>query len=127
MCRFQGVGSEAFDPQGKRSAFVSLRAAFVIRQRSERLAGTSQLGSRSLTRSLFINFFVFVFCSNTRSSLQGKSKYVFKQRLFVSDVGVSEVNDAGSDECKFAIWSNRSSSIPDGKIILKVISYITDR
>jgi hypothetical protein len=51
---------------------------------------------------------------------QGKAKYVFKQRLFVSDVGVSDVHEGGSDECKFAIWNNRSHSLPDGKIILKV-------
>jgi len=49
---------------------------------------------------------------------------VFKQRLFVSDVGAHEINETGggSDECKFAIWSRRSSSLPDGKIILKVLT-----
>lgn len=52
--------------------------------------------------------------------MQGKSKYVFKQRLFVSDLGVSEINEGGGDECKFAIWSSRSASLPDGKIVLKV-------
>lgn len=46
---------------------------------------------------------------------------MFKQRLFVSDVGVNEINEGGGgDECKFVIWSRRSSSLPDGKIILKV-------
>ena len=47
---------------------------------------------------------------------------MFKQRIFVSDMGAHEINETGggSDECKFAIWSRRSSSLPDGKIILKV-------
>lgn len=45
---------------------------------------------------------------------------MFKQRLFVNDVGVNDINEGGSDECKFAVWSRRSS-LPDGKIILKVI------
>lgn len=54
------------------------------------------------------------------SMLQGKAKYVFKQRLFVSDVGVSDVHEGASDECKFAIWNNRSHSLAEGKIILKV-------
>ena len=37
-------------------------------------------------------------------------------------MGAHEINETGggSDECKFAIWSRRSSSLPDGKIILKV-------
>lgn len=45
---------------------------------------------------------------------------MFKQRLFVSDVGVNEINEGGGDECKFAIWNSRSASLPEGKIILKV-------
>ncbi|KAI9551891.1 hypothetical protein GHT06_022227 [Daphnia sinensis] len=72
-------------------------------------------------RHLFLFELHLIFAKEVKDS-QGKSKYVFKQRLFVSDVGVNEINEGGGDECKFVIWSSRSSSLPDGKIILKANS-----
>lgn len=71
-------------------------------------------------RHLFLFELHLIFAKEVKDS-QGKSKYVFKQRLFVSDLGVGETSEGGGDECKFAIWSSRSASLPDGKIVLKVI------
>lgn len=51
-------------------------------------------------------------------------KYVYKNKLMTSDLGVTE-HIEGGDECKFAIWTGRAPMMSDLRIVLKANSLET--
>ena len=53
----------------------------------------------------------------------GVVKYVYKNKLMTSDLGVTEHIEG--DECKFAIWTGRAPMISDFRIVLKANSLDT--
>ncbi|KAF6021900.1 hypothetical protein EB796_019794 [Bugula neritina] len=52
----------------------------------------------------------------------GKTKYTYKTRLLIAEIGVTEHIEG--DQCKFALWTGAVPTMSDTKIILKVYIYI---
>ncbi|XP_072009143.1 triple functional domain protein isoform X2 [Engystomops pustulosus] len=66
-------------------------------------------------RHLFLFEMSLVFSKEVKDST-GRSKYIYKMKLFTSELGVTE--HVEGDPCKFALWVGRTPS-SDNKIVLK--------
>ncbi|XP_035019042.1 triple functional domain protein isoform X1 [Hippoglossus stenolepis] len=66
-------------------------------------------------RHLFLFEMSLVFSKEVKDS-NGRSKYLFKSKLFTSELGVTE--HVEGDPCKFALWVGRTPT-SDNKIVLK--------
>ncbi|XP_051564019.1 kalirin-like isoform X2 [Myxocyprinus asiaticus] len=69
-------------------------------------------------RHLFLFEISLVFSKEIKDSA-GRSKYIFKNKLLTSDLGVTE--HVEGDPCKFALWVGRTPS-SDNKTVLKASS-----
>ncbi|XP_046887928.1 triple functional domain protein [Hypomesus transpacificus] len=69
-------------------------------------------------RHLFLFEMSLVFSKEVKDS-SGRSKYLYKSKLFTSELGVTE--HVEGDPCKFALWMGRTPS-SDNKIVLKASS-----
>uniref|UniRef100_M4AGJ1 non-specific serine/threonine protein kinase n=1 Tax=Xiphophorus maculatus TaxID=8083 RepID=M4AGJ1_XIPMA len=67
-------------------------------------------------RHLFLFEMSLVFSKEVKDS-NGRSKYIYKSKLFTSELGVTE--HVEGDPCKFALWVGRTPT-SDNKIVLKV-------
>ncbi|KAF7221543.1 triple functional domain protein isoform X7 [Nothobranchius furzeri] len=66
-------------------------------------------------RHLFLFEMSLVFSKEVKDS-NGRSKYIYKSKLFTSELGVTE--HVEGDPCKFALWVGRTPT-SDNKIVLK--------
>ncbi|XP_049606503.1 triple functional domain protein isoform X2 [Syngnathus scovelli] len=66
-------------------------------------------------RHLFLFEMSLVFSKEVKDS-NGRSKYIYKSKLFTSELGVTE--HVEGDPCKFALWLGRTPT-SDNKIVLK--------
>ncbi|XP_037549683.1 triple functional domain protein [Nematolebias whitei] len=66
-------------------------------------------------RHLFLFEMSLVFSKEVKDS-NGRSKYIYKSKLFTSELGVTE--HVEGDPCKFALWVGRTPT-NDNKIVLK--------
>ncbi|KAM8883086.1 triple functional domain protein-like isoform 4-T4 [Synchiropus picturatus] len=66
-------------------------------------------------RHLFLFEISLVFSKEVKDS-NGRSKYIYKSKLFTSELGVTE--HVEGDPCKFALWVGRTPT-SDNKIVLK--------
>ncbi|KAM9384697.1 triple functional domain protein [Pholidichthys leucotaenia] len=66
-------------------------------------------------RHLFLFEMSLVFSKEVKDS-NGRSKYLYKSKLFTSELGVTE--HVEGDPCKFALWVGRTPT-SDNKIVLK--------
>uniref|UniRef100_A0A672GP11 non-specific serine/threonine protein kinase n=1 Tax=Salarias fasciatus TaxID=181472 RepID=A0A672GP11_SALFA len=69
-------------------------------------------------RHLFLFEMSLVFSKEVKDS-NGRSKYLYKSKLFTSELGVTE--HVEGDPCKFALWVGRTPT-SDNKIVLKASS-----
>lgn len=69
-------------------------------------------------------FDLYLLFSKEVKDTNGVVKYVYKNKLMTSDLGVTE-HIEGGDECKFAIWTGRAPMISDFRIVLKANSLET--
>ncbi|KAJ0065818.1 hypothetical protein NL108_000035 [Boleophthalmus pectinirostris] len=69
-------------------------------------------------RHLFLFEMSLVFSKEVKDS-NGRSKYLYKSKLFTSELGVTE--HVEGDACKFALWIGRTPT-SDNKIVLKASS-----
>uniref|UniRef100_A0A672R3G0 non-specific serine/threonine protein kinase n=1 Tax=Sinocyclocheilus grahami TaxID=75366 RepID=A0A672R3G0_SINGR len=67
-------------------------------------------------RHLFLFEMSLIFSKEVKDS-NGRSKYIYKSKLFTSELGVTE--HVEGDPCKFALWVGRTPT-SDNKIVLKV-------
>ncbi|XP_038155735.1 triple functional domain protein isoform X2 [Cyprinodon tularosa] len=67
-------------------------------------------------RHLFLFEMSLVFSKEVKDS-NGRSKYIYKSKLFTSELGVTE--HVEGDPCKFALWVG-STPTSDNKIVLKL-------
>uniref|UniRef100_A0A8C6PAD4 non-specific serine/threonine protein kinase n=1 Tax=Nothobranchius furzeri TaxID=105023 RepID=A0A8C6PAD4_NOTFU len=67
-------------------------------------------------RHLFLFEMSLVFSKEVKDS-NGRSKYIYKSKLFTSELGVTE--HVEGDPCKFALWVGRTPT-SDNKIVLKL-------
>uniref|UniRef100_A0A8C7DLT6 non-specific serine/threonine protein kinase n=1 Tax=Oncorhynchus kisutch TaxID=8019 RepID=A0A8C7DLT6_ONCKI len=67
-------------------------------------------------RHLFLFEMSLIFSKEVKDS-NGRSKYMYKSRLYTSELGVTE--HVEGDPCKFALWVGRTPT-SDNKIVLKV-------
>uniref|UniRef100_A0A8C7GWD2 non-specific serine/threonine protein kinase n=1 Tax=Oncorhynchus kisutch TaxID=8019 RepID=A0A8C7GWD2_ONCKI len=67
-------------------------------------------------RHLFLFEMSLVFSKEVKDS-NGRSKYMYKSKLYTSELGVTE--HVEGDPCKFALWVGRTPT-SDNKIVLKV-------
>ncbi|KAI8761241.1 triple functional domain protein, partial [Biomphalaria glabrata] len=80
-----------------------------------------QLIKKGRDRHLFLFDVCLVFSKEVKDS-NGKSKYIFKFKLMISEINVTEHIEG--DETKFALWTGRAP-ISDYRIILKASSLDT--
>uniref|UniRef100_A0A8C1YA37 Trio Rho guanine nucleotide exchange factor a n=1 Tax=Cyprinus carpio TaxID=7962 RepID=A0A8C1YA37_CYPCA len=66
-------------------------------------------------RHLFLFEMSLIFSKEVKDS-NGRSKYIYKSKLFTSELGVTE--HVEGDPCKFALWVGRTPT-SDNKIVLK--------
>lgn len=69
-------------------------------------------------------FDLYLLFSKEVKDTNGAVKYVYKNKLMTSDLGVTE-HIEGGDECKFAIWTGRAPMMSDFRIVLKANSLET--
>ncbi|XP_017276467.1 triple functional domain protein isoform X7 [Kryptolebias marmoratus] len=69
-------------------------------------------------RHLFLFEMSLVFSKEVKDS-NGRSKYIYKSKLFTSELGVTE--HVEGDPCKFALWVGRTPT-NDNKIVLKAFN-----
>uniref|UniRef100_A0A8C7R8N3 non-specific serine/threonine protein kinase n=1 Tax=Oncorhynchus mykiss TaxID=8022 RepID=A0A8C7R8N3_ONCMY len=67
-------------------------------------------------RHLFLFEMSLIFSKEVKDS-NGRSKYMYKSRLYTSELGVTE--HVEGDPCKFALWVGRTPT-SDNKIVLKL-------
>ncbi|XP_069080745.1 kalirin isoform X3 [Pleurodeles waltl] len=98
---------ENFDVQGE-----------LILQDSFQVWDPKSLIRKGRDRHLFLFEISLVFSKEIKDS-SGHTKYVFKNKLLTSELGVTE--HVEGDPCKFALWSGRTPS-SDNKTVLKASS-----
>ncbi|KAF6201860.1 hypothetical protein GE061_004256, partial [Apolygus lucorum] len=77
-----------------------------------------QIIRKSKERHCFLFELYLVFSKEVKDS-NGKAKYLYKNKLMTSELGVTEHIEG--DECKFAVWTGRAP-ISDYRIVLKASS-----
>lgn len=76
-----------------------------------------QIIRKGRERQVFL-FDVYLLFSKEVKDTNGVAKYVYKNKLMTSDLGVTE-HIEGGDECKFAIWTGRAPMMSDFRIVMK--------
>ncbi|KAG8442620.1 hypothetical protein GDO86_011416 [Hymenochirus boettgeri] len=87
----------------------------LILQESFQVWDPKTLIRKGRERHLFLFEMSLVFSKEVKDSC-GRSKYIYKSKLFTSELGVTE--HVEGDPCKFALWVGRTPS-SDNKIVLK--------
>ena len=64
-------------------------------------------------RHIFLFDLYLLFSKEAKDPSGNKTKYQYKTKLVTSEIGVTEHIEG--DECKFAVWNNRSG-VNDGKV-----------
>lgn len=82
-----------------------------------------QIIRKGRERHVFL-FDLYLLFSKEVKDTNGVVKYVYKNKLMTSDLGVTE-HIEGGDECKFAIWTGRAPMMSDFRIVLKANSLET--
>jgi len=82
-----------------------------------------QIIRKGRERHVFL-FDIYLLFSKEVKDTNGVVKYVYKNKLMTSDLGVTE-HIEGGDECKFAIWTGRAPMMSDFRIVLKANSLET--
>ncbi|XP_028971382.2 triple functional domain protein isoform X3 [Esox lucius] len=90
----------------------------LILQESFQVWDPKTLIRKGRERHLFLFEMSLVFSKEVKDS-NGRNKYLYKSKLFTSELGVTEHVEA--DPCKFALWIGRTPS-SDNKIVLKASS-----
>ncbi|XP_053570468.1 triple functional domain protein isoform X2 [Bombina bombina] len=87
----------------------------LILQESFQVWDPKTLIRKGRERHLFLFEMSLVFSKEVKDS-SGRSKYLYKSKLFTSELGVTE--HVEGDACKFALWVGRTPT-SDNKIVLK--------
>ncbi|XP_041422127.1 triple functional domain protein isoform X2 [Xenopus laevis] len=87
----------------------------LILQESFQVWDPKTLIRKGRERHLFLFEMSLVFSKEVKDS-SGRSKYIYKSKLFTSELGVTE--HVEGDPCKFALWIGRTPT-SDNKIVLK--------
>lgn len=82
-----------------------------------------QIIRKGRERHVFL-FDLYLLFSKEVKDTNGVVKYVYKNKLMTSELGVTE-HIEGGDECKFAIWTGRAPMMSDFRIVLKANSLET--
>nr|XP_024216575.1 triple functional domain protein isoform X4 [Halyomorpha halys] len=90
----------------------------VVLQDTLQVWDPKQILRKSRERHCFLFELYLVFSKEVKDS-QGKAKYIYKNKLMTSELGVTEHIEG--DECKFAVWTGRAP-ISDYRIVLKASS-----
>ncbi|XP_065804551.1 triple functional domain protein isoform X7 [Labrus bergylta] len=90
----------------------------LILQESFQVWDPKTLIRKGRERHLFLFEMSLVFSKEVKDS-NGRSKYIYKSKLFTSELGVTE--HVEGDPCKFALWMGRTPT-SDNKIVLKASS-----
>uniref|UniRef100_A0A803TRN3 Trio Rho guanine nucleotide exchange factor n=1 Tax=Anolis carolinensis TaxID=28377 RepID=A0A803TRN3_ANOCA len=90
----------------------------LILQESFQVWDPKTLIRKGRERHLFLFEMSLVFSKEVKDS-SGRSKYIYKSKLFTSELGVTE--HVEGDPCKFALWVGRTPT-SDNKIVLKASS-----
>uniref|UniRef100_A0A673CN99 Trio Rho guanine nucleotide exchange factor b n=1 Tax=Sphaeramia orbicularis TaxID=375764 RepID=A0A673CN99_9TELE len=90
----------------------------LILQESFQVWDPKTLIRKGRDRHLFLFEMSLVFSKEVKDS-NGRSKYLYKSKLFTSELGVTE--HVEGDPCKFALWIGRTPT-SDNKIVLKASS-----
>ncbi|KAG2465202.1 TRIO protein, partial [Polypterus senegalus] len=90
----------------------------LILQESFQVWDPKTLIRKGRERHLFLFEMSLVFSKEVKDS-NGRSKYIYKSKLFTSELGVTE--HVEGDPCKFALWVGRTPT-NDNKIVLKASS-----
>uniref|UniRef100_A0A3B5BJV3 non-specific serine/threonine protein kinase n=1 Tax=Stegastes partitus TaxID=144197 RepID=A0A3B5BJV3_9TELE len=90
----------------------------LILQESFQVWDPKTLIRKGRDRHLFLFEMSLVFSKEVKDS-NGRSKYLYKSKLFTSELGVTE--HVEGDPCKFALWVGRTPT-SDNKIVLKASS-----
>ncbi|RXN02072.1 Triple functional domain protein [Acipenser ruthenus] len=90
----------------------------LILQESFQVWDPKTLIRKGRERHLFLFEMSLVFSKEVKDS-NGSSKYIYKSKLFTSELGVTE--HVEGDPCKFALWVGRTPT-SDNKIVLKASS-----
>uniref|UniRef100_A0A673T0I4 Trio Rho guanine nucleotide exchange factor n=1 Tax=Suricata suricatta TaxID=37032 RepID=A0A673T0I4_SURSU len=90
----------------------------LILQESFQVWDPKTLIRKGRERHLFLFEMSLVFSKEVKDS-SGRSKYLYKSKLFTSELGVTE--HVEGDPCKFALWVGRTPA-SDNKIVLKASS-----
>ncbi|XP_060915555.1 triple functional domain protein-like isoform X2 [Labrus mixtus] len=88
----------------------------LILQESFQVWDPKTLIRKGRERHLFLFEMSLVFSKEVKDS-NGRSKYIYKSKLFTSELGVTE--HVEGDPCKFALWMGRTPT-SDNKIVLKL-------
>ncbi|XP_040567429.1 triple functional domain protein isoform X3 [Lepeophtheirus salmonis] len=92
----------------------------VVLQDAFHIWDPKQIIKKAKDRHIFL-FELFLVTSKQVRDPNGKSKYIYKSRMTMSsEMGVTEHIEG--DECKFAVWTGRSGSTSENKMILKASS-----
>ncbi|XP_068092702.1 triple functional domain protein isoform X2 [Hyperolius riggenbachi] len=87
----------------------------LILQESFQVWDPKTLIRKGRERHLFLFEMSLVFSKEVKDS-SGRNKYIYKMKLFTSELGVTE--HVEGDPCKFALWIGRTPT-SDNKIVLK--------
>ncbi|XP_055781962.1 triple functional domain protein-like isoform X2 [Salvelinus fontinalis] len=90
----------------------------LILQESFQVWDPKTLIRKGRERHLFLFEMSLVFSKEVKDS-NGRNKYLYKSKLFTSELGVTE--HVEGDPCKFALWVGRTPS-SDNKMVLKASS-----
>ncbi|CAL8069824.1 unnamed protein product [Orchesella dallaii] len=88
----------------------------VILQDSFQIWDPKQIIRKARERHVFLFELYLVFSKEVSKDSSGKGKYIYKNKLLTSDLGVTECIEG--DECKFAVWTGRSP-VSDYRIVIK--------
>ncbi|KAL0280126.1 UNVERIFIED_CONTAM: hypothetical protein PYX00_001517 [Menopon gallinae] len=87
----------------------------VILQDTFQVWDPKQIIRKGRERHIFLFELYLLFSKEVKDS-SGKTKYLYKNKLMTSEIGVTEHIEG--DECKFAVWTGRAP-ISDYRIVLK--------
>ncbi|XP_042899532.1 kalirin isoform X2 [Parasteatoda tepidariorum] len=93
----------------------------VILQDSFQVFEPKSLIRKGRERHIFLFELYLLFSKEVKDS-NGKAKYIYKNKLLTSEVGITE--HVEGDECKFAVWTGRAP-LAENKIVLKASSLET--
>ncbi|XP_046401247.1 triple functional domain protein [Ischnura elegans] len=90
----------------------------VVLQDTFQVWDPKQIIRKGRERHIFLFELYLLFSKEVKDS-SGKAKYIYKNKLMTSELGVTEHIEG--DECKFAVWTGRAP-ISDYRIVLKASS-----